>query len=137
MINYNDLVGLVGDKIESYSSHSFTKIDKILLDDGGEQPIAAGYAGKGFSVFVESVEDDTELINEDDGLLTLKLEFVLDAYHDNYLKTLGYTQSAVKTLQQVSGSDFLINKLKPYFTCEVENKFVRVGYESTFTINIE
>jgi len=132
--NFNDIVQSVKDSIEAYPSHSFKHVERYeWLDVEGNFP--QGLVGGSFSVFIDSVEDDEDLINQDDSMLNLNVQFALDGLHDNYLKVLGHCQSAIVKLETLTQTDILIQKPLPYFSCEVIDRLIRVEFEAVrFTI---
>lgn len=134
--NFVDIVGDVKRSIEAYPSHSFTHVERYeWVDADGNFP--QGLVGGSFSVFVSEVSDDDDLINQDDSILFVNIQFALDALHDNYLKYLGHCQSAIVRLENITQDNILISKVLPYFACEsTDNRLVRVEFEEVkFTIS--
>jgi hypothetical protein len=134
--NFLDIITDVKKSIEAYPSHSFKHVERYEWVDA-EGGFPQGLVGGSFSVFVDEVSDDDDLINQDDNMLFLNIQFALDAIHDNYLKALGHCQAAIVRLENISQDNILISKALPYFSCEAaDNRLVRVEFEEVkFTIN--
>lgn len=130
VINFETIVEAIGTKIETYSSHSFTQVDRVdWLDADGVFP--QGLLDNSFSVFIDEASDDEDLINDDSSLLLVNVQFALNGTKDNYLKYLGFCQDAIQTLDSLPEvAPFQMMKVEPYFACEVVGRFVRVEFEN-------
>lgn len=127
VINYKDIVDAVNEKFESYPSHSFRSVDRVeWVDEEGH--LAQSDVGNSVSVFVESKVEDEEYASYNVGLLTLNVQFALDALHNNYLSVLGHCEQAVLSLEGVSQNNLKIEKVSPYYSCEIEGDLVRVEF---------
>ena len=130
VINFETIVTAIAEKIETYSSHSFTKVDRVdWLDADGAFP--QGLLDNSFSAFIDESVDDEALINDDSSLLFVNVQFALDGKKDNYLKYLGFCQDAIQTLDTLPEvAPFQMQKVEPWFACEVVGNFIRVEFEN-------
>lgn len=129
VIDFSEVHDAIVDKIESYTSHSFLNVDRVSWIDS-EGHFSQGLLGNSFSPLIETSDEYEENVSETVSLLSVNIQFALDGRHGNYTKTLGYAQEAILKLQEVSGSYFNIQNVKPYFTCETVDDFVRVEFEN-------
>jgi hypothetical protein len=132
-VNYKDIFDAIVTSIETYPSFSLHHVDQLdWIDDEGKLQQSA--VNNGFSVFVSGKEEDGEYSGLNANMLNFNIEFALDATHNNYLSKLGYCEEVIVGLEDVSQSNIKIHHVLPVFSCEIENKLVRVKFNEIYFI---
>lgn len=118
---FYEIVEAIKQTILDYPDLEFKYVERNRWIDR-ENRLARSAVNLGFSVKIDLIrENDTEFNQEDENLdlLSVNIQFALDANHDNYLNYIGHCIDAIMTLEDMDYSSVELAPIQPYFTSDI------------------